>query len=336
MRAVSRCQLGSPAITAIRAGGAQAVPPLAGGLSVSRASHSARRTSTQSAQQGRRTLSASRPRSAALQSSVWPAGRASSLGSYRNSDNPVPSPQWRRQYSTRLPGPELHAVATDHTHHRAYTSSVDAPEGPAELYAERVKTGELRRDEYQLTIVQDLEKLYRGLLNYEAPPVPDPLVESKASSRTGWMGKLFGNSERAAPSIPDIPEDVPKSLYLFGDVGCGKSMLMDLFYETLPEEMPKRRVHFHAFMIDVHKRLHRLSAQEGNASKGDAIVPVARELARESRVLCFDEFQVTDIADGACLVRESHLMLKLPAAMILRRLLESLIGYGFVVVITSK
>lgn len=72
-------------------------------------------------------------------------------------------------------------------------------------------------------------------------------------------------------------------------------------------------------MIDVHKRLHRLAADHA-AAKGDAIVPVARELAKDGRILCFDEFQVTDIAD----------------AMILRRLLESLMGYGFVIIMTSK
>jgi protein AFG1 len=65
---------------------------------------------------------------------------------------------------------------------------------------------------------------------------------------------------------------------------------MDLFYSTLPPELNARRVHFHAFMIDVHKRSHRLKAQMGPSA--DVIVPVARELARESRVLCFDEFQV--------------------------------------------
>lgn len=76
-------------------------------------------------------------------------------------------------------------------------------------------------------------------------------------------------------------------------------------------------------MIDVHKRLHKMAADAestGIQQKGDAIVPVARELAKDGRVLCFDEFQVTDIAD----------------AMILRRLMESMIGYGFVIVITSK
>lgn len=94
-------------------------------------------------------------------------------------------------------------------------------------------------------------------------------------------------------------------------------MLMDLFYNTLPTRVTrKRRVHFHAFMVDVHKRMHAAKA----AGAGDPLMPVARDLANEARVLCLDEFQVTDIAD----------------AMILRRLLDSLLKYGVVCVLTSK
>lgn len=96
-------------------------------------------------------------------------------------------------------------------------------------------------------------------------------------------------------------------------------MLMDLFYDTLPPAITrKRRVHFHAFMIDVHKRVHAAKAEM--SAGGDPIVPVARDLASEAYVLCFDEFQVTDIAD----------------AMILRRLFENLLQYGVVMVITSN
>jgi peroxisome-assembly ATPase len=116
------------------------------------------------------------------------------------------------------------------------------------------------------------------------------------------------------------PESAPKGLYLYGDVGTGKTMLMDLFYQTLPPSVKrKRRVHFHAFMIDVHKRLHAAKIAMGPKG-GDPIIPIAQDLARSACVLCFDEFQVTDIAD----------------AMILRRLLESLVNYGVVCVMTSK
>lgn len=118
-----------------------------------------------------------------------------------------------------------------------------------------------------------------------------------------------------------IPEGTPKGLYLYGTVGTGKSMvrsrnplfarvylpagadirprniahrhqLMDLFHSTLPAQFidSRRRVHFHAFMIDVHKRNHRYKVQFGET--GDRMGEVARDLAREARVLCFDEFQV--------------------------------------------
>jgi protein AFG1 len=96
----------------------------------------------------------------------------------------------------------------------------------------------------------------------------------------------------ASPEILVPPETVPKGLYLHGDVGTGKTMLMDLFYQTLPPSVKrKRRVHFHAFMIDVHKRIHAVKAGMGHDG-GDPILPVARDLANDACVLCFDEFQV--------------------------------------------
>lgn len=94
-------------------------------------------------------------------------------------------------------------------------------------------------------------------------------------------------------------------------------MLMDLFYNTLPTRIShKRRVHFNALMLDVHKRMHAAKA----AGAGDPLLPVARDLAHEAHVLCLDEFQVTDIAD----------------AMILRRLLHALLEHGVVCVLTSN
>lgn len=109
----------------------------------------------------------------------------------------------------------------------------------------------------------------------------------------------------------------PKSLYIYGDVGTGKTMVMDLFYDTLPIER-KRRVHFHAFMLDVHARVHRLKTKE--PERADVLGPIAADLASEAYVLCFDEFQVTDIAD----------------AMILRKLFTELFARGVVVVTTSN
>lgn len=141
------------------------------------------------------------------------------------------------------------------------------------------------------------------------------------------MSKLFGGKgEQELSSAMPMPvvdvANTPKGLYLYGDVGCGKSFLMDLFYAHVPTKFAnkKRRVHFHAFMVDVHKRGHLLRSSGKAAATEDWIVPVARDLAQQARVLCFDEFQVTDIAD----------------AMILKRLMQALMGYGVVAVMTSK
>lgn len=116
-----------------------------------------------------------------------------------------------------------------------------------------------------------------------------------------------------------IPDSLPKGLYMYGDVGSGKTMLMDLFYDTLPMSIrSKKRIHFHNFMQDVHKQLHKFKMEHGNDF--DAIPFVAADLAEKATVLCFDEFQCTDVAD----------------AMILRRLLESLMSHGVVLVTTSN
>jgi predicted ATPase len=106
---------------------------------------------------------------------------------------------------------------------------------------------------------------------------------------------------------------------MYGDVGSGKTMLMDLFYETLPPNITKKtRIHFHAFMQSVHKDLHKMKMHHGN--EVDAIPYVAAGIAERSSVLCFDEFQCTDVAD----------------AMILRRLIESLMAHGTVIITTSN
>lgn len=134
-----------------------------------------------------------------------------------------------------------------------------------------------------------------------------------AKSLFSW----FGNGNKTP--IRGIPSNLPRGLYLYGDVGSGKTMLMDLFYETLPPAVrSKTRIHFHNFMQNVHQRLHKMKLQHG--SDVDCVPFVAAEIAEQGNVLCFDEFQCTDVAD----------------AMILRRLLEALMSHGVVLVTTSN
>ncbi|THH19907.1 hypothetical protein EW146_g1342 [Bondarzewia mesenterica] len=181
---------------------------------------------------------------------------------------------------------------------------------PMQQYQALIDSGTLHPDDYQTRIIQKLQDLHDALVTYTPPPLPSTHPSSSILSR------LF--SRPAEPT--SHTSNAPLGLYLYGDVGTGKTMLMDLFFRTLPPNVTrKRRVHFHAFMIDVHKRLHAAKRRMGYEG-GDSIIPVARELAEEASVLCFDEFQVTDIAD----------------AMILRRLLENLLDYGVIFVITSN
>jgi cell division protein ZapE len=156
-------------------------------------------------------------------------------------------------------------------------------------YERKVAAGEIRADEAQRPVVLRLDRLADAL---SALPKP---------------GGLLGMFRK--------PPEPPKGLYIHGEVGRGKTMLMDLFHSHAGVEH-KRRVHFHAFMQDVHRRLH--AARQG-ASR-DAIAPVARAIAAETRLLCLDEMQITDIAD----------------AMIVGRLFEGLLAAGTVIVTTSN
>jgi cell division protein ZapE len=172
--------------------------------------------------------------------------------------------------------------------------------GIAERYAGLAESGALERDPAQARTVDRLQRLQDELSTYR---------RASKSSSLGW---LMARGPKAAP---------PRGLYIWGDVGRGKTMLMDLFYETASVEK-KRRSHFHEFMADVQDRLvqARLAIKEGKLKDGDPIAPVAGELAEEALLLCFDEFHVNDIAD----------------AMILSRLFERLFERGVVMVATSN
>lgn len=164
------------------------------------------------------------------------------------------------------------------------------PDGPLNVYQARVARGELRADPAQTDAVRAFQSLYDAL---------------SAQPAKGGLGGLFKKKKVEAP----------KGLYLWGGVGRGKSMLMDLFYETAPVEA-KRRVHFHAFMQEIHEGLN-VARAEGHS---DPLQVVADAVIRQARLLCFDELQITDITD----------------AMIVGRLFDKLFAEGVVVVTTSN
>ncbi|MEL6266950.1 MAG: cell division protein ZapE, partial [Pseudomonadota bacterium] len=154
-------------------------------------------------------------------------------------------------------------------------------DGPMARYRALVSEGVIRPDPAQRNAVGRLQLLHMRLADYM------PATGKKVAR--GWFG--FG---RGAPHrFVELT-----GLYLFGGVGRGKSMLMDLFFDTAPVT-PKRRVHFHAFMREVHAGVH--IARESNVT--DPIAYVADEVAEGATLLCFDEFQVSDITDAMILGR---------------------------------
>lgn len=175
-------------------------------------------------------------------------------------------------------------------------------EGPLAAYRAKLDAGELLTDPVQALAAERLQALWLRLRHYDpAPGAPD----------RGFLSRLL-QRKRA----DDIPDTYPNGLYLVGDVGRGKSMLMDLFFQTAVVPR-KRRVHFDQFMQDMHRRMH-TARQTGPA--GDPIPAMADSVAQEAALLCFDEFQITNVAD----------------ATILGRLFQALFARGVVVVTTSN
>lgn len=177
--------------------------------------------------------------------------------------------------------------------------------GPLAAYHAMRDAGYLRHDPRQAAVAARLQALHDAL---------------SAGDDGGFLARFTPWRRKAT-------RERPRGLYIHGGVGRGKSMLMDLFFAAAPVKQ-KRRVHFHAFMLEIHSRIHAWrqmtkAERERAVGKGvgdDPIPPLARAVAKDTRLLCFDEFQVHDVAD----------------AMILSRLFTALMDNGVVVVATSN
>lgn len=169
-----------------------------------------------------------------------------------------------------------------------FTPPPFANHSPKTWYQAAAQQPAFIQDAAQARAIEHLDRLWNELMMFKR-------------KRNRFLGRSLRSPE------------VPKGLYFYGGVGRGKSFLMDAFFGCLPYRR-KRRVHFHAFMAEIHRRMR------DKRSEQDPLKSVAADIAEETRVLCFDEFHVSDIAD----------------AMILGRLLENLFAHGVVLVATSN
>eukprot|EP01138_Halocafeteria_seosinensis_P003258 gb/GECG01003332.1/.p1 GENE.gb/GECG01003332.1/~~gb/GECG01003332.1/.p1 ORF type:complete len:449 (+),score=35.40 gb/GECG01003332.1/:1-1347(+) len=180
-----------------------------------------------------------------------------------------------------------------------------------QLYQQKVQDGVITKDAHQVEVVDKLDRVRKAVLKHDK----QHQQQTTPLKKSIWS-QFLPTSWRGVSNTSDNQRNQPTGLYMWGGVGCGKTFLMDLFYDSVEIER-KRHVHFHTFMLEIHSRLNKLRNQ---GSHTDPLEIVARDLTKEYFLLCFDEFQVTDVGD----------------AMIMQRLFSNLFRNGLVMVATSN
>jgi len=207
---------------------------------------------------------------------------------------------------------------------------VDPDVGPLAAYVRSVEEGVLKADPLQVRVAEGLDSLYESLVGYAPPPLGffDDL-ERRIAERSSAIAKkksdfIKANGESAA--MPDFealepaiePFEPPKGLYLHGPVGCGKTLLLDLFYDSVRTDR-KMRVHFHAFVLRVHSELNRWRVQSGEEDVRP-VEAIARQMIKDNWLICFDEIQHTDYG----------------SSVLLHQIFEFMLSRGAVIVSTSN
>ena len=184
-------------------------------------------------------------------------------------------------------------------------------DGPTARYQALIEDGTLQADPAQAAVIGHLARLHQDLKVHE--------TARPEENDNGLLSRFRLDFWKSGPKAAASSPSAMRGLYIHGPVGRGKSMVMDLFFDSAPAKK-KRRVHFHAFMQDVHARLKGFREAAGDGGTDDAILTLADRLFDQATLLCFDEFHVQNIAD----------------AMILGRLFDRLFDLGLVMVATSN
>ena len=180
-------------------------------------------------------------------------------------------------------------------------------------------------DEHQIKALSELDRLRNDILSSSVysssktdySSIGDGEEKGSVFPFMNKISSLFQNSGGGGMFNAAVVKSAPKGVYLHGGVGCGKTFCMNLFFDSLPIES-KQQVHFYKFMLNVHKTMHQVKMIDG--IKGDVLPTVIDRTIQNGLVICFDEFQVTDVAD----------------ALLLRRLFTGLLDRGAIVVATSN